>query len=60
MYPYGYDLGVHVPLNHQLQQGLPTWGTCTPMGTFAYLKGCIFVQPQQIDLVTYFIEHLKI
>jgi len=24
-----------------LEQGFPAWGTCTPRGTFAYLKGYI-------------------
>jgi len=24
-----------------LDQGFPNWGTCTPGGTFAYLKGYI-------------------
>jgi len=24
-----------------LEQGFPTWGTCTPRGTFAYPKGYI-------------------
>ena len=24
-----------------LEQRFPTWGTCTPRGTFAYLKGYI-------------------
>jgi len=24
-----------------LDQGFPNWGTCTPRGTFAYLKGYI-------------------
>jgi len=27
----------HVSIN----QGFPNWGTCTPRGTFAYLKGYI-------------------
>ena len=27
---------------YQLNQGFPTWGTCTPRGTFAYLRGYIF------------------
>jgi len=26
---------------YQLEQGFPTWGTCTPGGTFAYPKGYI-------------------
>jgi len=26
-----------------LEQGFPTWGTCTPRGTFDYLKGYIYV-----------------
>jgi len=26
---------------HLLEQGFPTWGTCTPRGTFAYPKGYI-------------------
>jgi len=26
---------------HGLEQGFPNWGTCTPRGTFAYLKGYI-------------------
>jgi len=26
---------------HHLEQGFPTWGACTPRGTFAYLKGYI-------------------
>jgi len=25
----------------RLDQGFPTWGTCTSRGTFAYLKGDI-------------------
>jgi len=25
-------------LNDYIQQGFPNWGTCTPSGTFAYLK----------------------
>ena len=29
------------PLNDFLAQGLPTWATCTPRGTFAYPKGYI-------------------
>jgi len=24
------------------EQGFPTWGTCIPGGTFAYLKGYIY------------------
>jgi len=27
--------------NIDLVQGFPTWGTCTPRGTFAYPKGYI-------------------
>jgi len=26
---------------HSIDQGFPTWGTCTPRGTFAYPKGYI-------------------
>jgi len=25
-----------------LAQGFPTWGTCTPRGTFAYPQGYIY------------------
>jgi len=28
---------------HYIDQGFPTWGTCTPRGTFAYPKGYIEV-----------------
>jgi len=28
-------------LRTRLQTGVPTWGTCAPSGTFAYLKGYI-------------------
>ena len=40
-------LGVFNPEAYQsetdrLDQGLVTWGTCTPRGTFAFLKGYIY------------------
>jgi len=27
-----------------LEQGFPTWGTCTPRGTFAYLKALVHLR----------------
>jgi len=43
---FSYDQGSIVFMNfstekvfNPLQQGFANWGTCTPRGTFAYLKG---------------------
>jgi len=37
----GYNQFSDKPFQVSLIQGFPTWGTCTPGGTFAYLKGYI-------------------
>jgi len=36
---WGFSTMILVP--DMLEQGFPTWGTCTPRGTFAHLKGYI-------------------
>jgi len=35
-----------------LEQGFPTWGTRTPKGTFACVKGYIYCRLQQINFET--------
>jgi len=41
--PYLQDIFLSVAnlAGFLLDQGFPNWGTCTPSGIFAYLKGCI-------------------
>jgi len=38
------ECGVDGCLLVALEQGFPNWGTCTPSGTFAYLKGTFKVR----------------
>jgi len=38
---YQTELFTDITVNFVLDQGFPTWGTCTHRGTFAYLKGYI-------------------
>jgi len=45
-------IGVHIGHFGTLRQGFPTWGTCTPRGTFAYLKEYIYFTAAKINFVT--------
>jgi len=41
-----------------LDQGFPTWGTCTPRGTLLIRRDTFIVQPQQVYL--YSSKNLKV